>query len=117
MKITWLLLLAVFTACAPSHRPAAIAAAGVPDCMNQLIKKLQTAPKQNPPTSIYSYRYHNDIVYYVSAACCDQFSDLYDGNCTLIGHPDGGLTGKGDGLFLDFNTTKATEKLIWKDDR
>ena len=31
---------------------------------------------------------------------CDQFSDLLDANGNLIGHPDGGITGRGDGFTV-----------------
>ena len=117
MKFTWLLLPVLFTACSAAKKPLMATSNSVPDCILQLIKKFTTAPKENPPRRIYSYRYHNSTVYYVSSICCDQFSDLYDSNCTMLGHPDGGFTGKGDGLFLDFNATKAAEKLIWKDER
>ena len=32
--------------------------------------------------------------------CRDQFSDLLDANGNLIGHPDGGITGRGDGFTV-----------------
>jgi hypothetical protein len=39
---------------------------------------------------------------------------LYDAKCNLLGHPDGGMTGKGDGKFPDFNKEKRKEKIIWQ---
>lgn len=93
------------------------AAETVPACVKALIKKFSTEEKQNPPRSIYSYTYKGKTVYYVTPPCCDFFSDLYDSNCNLIGHPDGGITGKGDMQMTDFTTTKSNEKLIWKDGR
>jgi len=42
---------------------------------------------------------------------------VFDNNCNLLGHPDGGFTGKGDGTLPDFTKEAKEEKLIWKDDR
>ncbi len=56
-------------------------------------------------------------MYYTPPVCCDQFSTLYDAQGKILGHPDGGITGKGDGKAPDFMTERKNEKLIWKDDR
>lgn len=88
-----------------------------PTCVQTLIEKFSKEKVENPPRSIYSYTYKGKTVYYVTAPCCDFFTDLYDENCTLIGHPDGGFTGKGDMKMLDFTTEKKDEKLVWADDR
>ncbi|MBL0146942.1 MAG: hypothetical protein IPP48_15705 [Chitinophagaceae bacterium] len=85
--------------------------------MQTLIKKFEAEKVQNPPRSIYSYTYKSKTVYYVTAPCCDFFTDLYDENCNLIGHPDGGFTGKGDMKMPDFEKEKSNEKLIWTDSR
>lgn len=89
----------------------------LPVCVNALIKKFQGEPVQNPPRRIYSCVYNDSVVYYVPAICCDFYSDLYDGNCRLIGHPDGGFTGRGDGTASDFMKVRTNEKLVWKDSR
>ncbi|MBS1742291.1 MAG: hypothetical protein JST81_04590 [Bacteroidetes bacterium] len=73
--------------------------------------------KQNPPRKIIRYEYEGKTVYYVTPPCCDFFSDLYDSTCVLIGHPDGGFTGKGDGKLSDFNEKKKREVLVWEDRR
>lgn len=117
MKTICLLLLIICNACANSQKPVEAAQTGNPACIDQLIKDFEAEEKQNPPRSIYSYRYKDQTVYYVPPVCCDQFSDLYDTSCKIIGHPDGGITGKGDGKVPDFNATKTAEKLIWKDNR
>lgn len=91
--------------------------ATIPACVRDLIAKFQQEEKQNPPRSIYRYTYNGKQVYYVAAICCDFFSDLYDSDCKLIAHPDGGFTGKGDGTAPDFVKTRTEEKLIWNDDR
>lgn len=87
------------------------------DCIKQKIKEFSAEKVQNPPRSIYSYTYNGKTVYYVSAVCCDQYSDLYDSNCKLLGHPDGGFTGRGDGKFKEFGKNATDRKLIWQDKR
>jgi hypothetical protein len=89
----------------------------VPPCIKKLIDSFKTEPMQNPPRSIYSYTYQGKTVYYITPVCCDNFSELIDSNCKLIGHPDGGFTGRGDGRIPDFRTARTNEKLIWKDER
>ena len=89
----------------------------VPACIKKLITQFKQEDKQNPPRSIYSYTYNDKLVFFVPAICCDFFSDLYDADCNLIGHPDGGYTGRGDGKTTDFIKTRTNEKLIWKDER
>ena len=73
--------------------------------------------KRNPLTRILRYRYGGQTVYYISAPCCDQYSNVFDTRGKLICQPDGGLTGKGDGKCPDFDKTKANEKLVWQDPR
>ena len=89
----------------------------IPLCIQKMIAHYTSEEKQNPPRQIYSYTYNDKTVYYVTPPCCDFFSDLYDSSCVLIGHPDGGFTGKGDGKTNDFKDTRTNEKLIWKDER
>ena len=117
MKKPGLILLVLCNACATSSKQAVLSQAGDPACIGQMIKKFETEVKQNPPRSIYIYRYREQLVYYVPALCCDQFSDLYDSSCNLLGHPDGGFSGKGDGNYPDFDKTRTGEKLVWKDSR
>ena len=89
----------------------------VPACIEDKIDHFKMLPKGNPPRSIVEYTYNGKRVFYVPPQCCDQYSDLYDENCNLIGHPDGGFTGKGDGKLPNFFTDAKDPKLIWKDDR
>ena len=89
----------------------------IPVCIQQLINKFKSEEKQNPPRQIISYTYKAHTVYYVTPPCCDFFSDLYDSTCVLLGHPDGGFTGRGEGKITDFTGTRTNEKLIWKDER
>lgn len=113
-----LIALAVVLTAFQKKKKKPVATAEQPACVKALIKKFSAEEKQNPPRSIYSYTYKGKTVYYVTPPCCDFFSDLYDSaTCKLIGHPDGGITGKGDMQMMDFNTAKSNEKLIWKDTR
>lgn len=99
------------------ERDSSLAANQVPGCIKSLIVDFEKDKVQNPPRSIYRYTYKGKPVYYVPAICCDFFSDLYDADCKLVGHPDGGFTGKGDGKLPDFESAKTDEVLIWKDKR
>jgi hypothetical protein len=90
---------------------------GIPACISAKIEFLKGQPKGNPAYSVYQYSYNGKKVYYFPPQCCDQFSDLYDENCNLICHPDGGIAGGGDGNCQNFISTRKNEVLIWKDSR
>ncbi|MGA1546104.1 MAG: DUF6970 domain-containing protein [Flavobacteriaceae bacterium] len=87
----------------------------IPDCIQQKINTLEKENARNPPAKVYQYTYQNQTVYYIPSYCCDLYSELYDSNCTLICHPDGGITGRGDGRCTDFFDLRKDEKLIWED--
>jgi len=88
-----------------------------PDWVEALIVKFKSEAVGNPPQSIWRYNYDGQFVYYVPAQCCDQFSTLYDEDGKILGAPDGGMDGSGDGRITDFFTKSTDEKLIWKDSR
>lgn len=88
-----------------------------PKCIQDLIAEFTREPIQNPPRKVYSYRYKNQLVFYIPPICCDQYSVLYDSSCKVLGHPDGGITGRGDGKVADFSQLATNEKLIWEDKR
>ena len=89
----------------------------VPDCIENKIALFKRQAKGNPPRSVTQYTYQGEKVFYIPPQCCDKYSDLLDENCNLIGHPDGGFTGRGDGKLRNFFTDAKDEILIWKDDR
>jgi hypothetical protein len=89
----------------------------MPACIKVKIEEIKTEDARNPPASVYRYNYQRKKVYFIPQYCCDLFSDLLDENCNLICHPDGGITGKGDGKCTDFLDTRTGEELIWKDER
>ena len=119
MKTLFYLLCILFmvSGCSNLKDSNASNATSIPLCIKDLIKKHQAEEKENPPIKIYSYSYQGRTVYYETAACCDMFSNLYDNKCVLLGHPDGGITGRGDGKFPDFFTVATNQKLVWEDKR
>ena len=127
MKLINIILFSIFLGCHPSAKTAAPVektdlgkkevADSLPVCVKSLIEKFKSEEKTNPPRQILSYTFRDKIVYYVPPVCCDQFSDLYNDSCRLMGHPDGGFTGRGDGKFKDFREGKTNERLLWADER
>jgi len=89
----------------------------LPNCIRQKINTIKNEAVRNPPAKVYQYTYQNQTVYFIPSYCCDVFSELYDSNCTLVCHPDGGITGRGDGRCTDFFDLRKDEKLIWEDER
>jgi hypothetical protein len=106
------LLLTAVMGCAQS-----LSANKNPAWINNLITTFEEQPVSNPGQAIWQYQYKGQTVYYTPSQCCDQFSDLYDAKGNLIGHPDGGMTGDGDGKYTDFFQVRKQEKLIWQDPR
>jgi hypothetical protein len=53
----------------------------------------------------------------VPQRCCDIFSDLYDADGDIIGHPDGGIASQGDGRVPDFFKERTDGRAIWEDKR
>jgi len=52
-----------------------------------------------------------ETVYYVLKESCYQFSDLLDADGNLIGHPEGGITGRCDG-FTVFSTENLEDEKV-----
>ena len=88
-----------------------------PGWLTDLIRSLENEPVANPPASITQYEYKGQTVYFVPQRCCDIFSDLYDAQGIIIGHPDGGIAGQGDGRVPDFFQERTGGEVIWQDSR
>ena len=88
-----------------------------PPWLKARIAAVLAVRKRNPITRILRYQYEGKTVYYISAPCCDQYSEVYDTRGKLICQPDGGITGKGDGQCADFEKRKSNEKMVWQDPR
>jgi hypothetical protein len=86
----------------------------MPACLSAKIKAMASDPKAGSPLSVTRVTYKGHTVYYMVSPCCDKFNVVYDSACNILGHPDGGLTGKGDGKMPDFRKEASNEKVIWQ---
>ena len=87
-----------------------------PAWLQDKITGFKNLPPFNPPRSIVATRHEGKKVYYVSAACCDIPSELYDESGTLLCYPDGGFAG-GDGRCRSFFLGRAPTVTVWRDER
>ncbi|MGI4740989.1 MAG: DUF6970 domain-containing protein [Janthinobacterium lividum] len=85
--------------------------------LRQRIDGILATRKRNPIIRILRYQFEGETVYYESAPCCDQQSTLYDTKGAVLCHPEGGLTGRGDGRCGNFDKRKTNEQLVWQDPR
>ena len=99
-------------ACNASKKVATTTA--LPPCLQQIIKDMTADSSQGAPQSVLRYDYKGKTVYYVSAACCDKFNIVFDDSCNVLGHPDGGFTGRGDGKMADFHEQAKNGKIVWR---
>ncbi len=86
----------------------------IPEWLDKIIREFESGEAGAPPDFIGKYEYGGETVYYVAPRCCDIFSDLYDVDGTLIAHPDGGITGQGDGREPGFRPVKNVKNVIWE---
>lgn len=85
----------------------------IPACIRHKIDSFKIAQPQEKPQRVVEYQYKGKKVYYIAMHCCDFFNPVYDDECTLLGAPDGGFTGRGDGKLPGFFDEVSKEKLIW----
>jgi len=83
-----------------------------PQWLAEWVNSLDAGEVEFPPQSITRYQWQGETVYYVVMQCCDQFSDLLDFDGNMIGHPDGGITGRGDGVTV-FSPTGLKGFEVW----
>ncbi len=114
MKYIFVSLMVIFCSCKTTQKSSATE---LPVFIKDKIATFTQNPVTDPVRSIFSYSYNGKTVYYITAPCCDIPSQLFDEGGNLICHPDGGITGKGDGKCTDFFQTRTDEKLAWKDSR
>ena len=86
----------------------------MPACLEEKIKAMAADPNQGSPVSVTRYIYRQQTVYYMVSPCCDKFNIVYDSVCNILGYPDGGFSGKGDGKMPDFRKEASGEKVIWQ---
>lgn len=103
----------LITAC--NHSP--VAPDRTPAWLTSLITQFETKQPTNPPAFIAKYEFQGAIVYYVPPSCCDMWSTVYSTDGSVVCHPDGGFTGKGDGLCPTFLGERKNEQIVWRDTR
>ena len=86
----------------------------VPECLRKIIKTMSEDLYEGIPQSITQFNYRGQKVYYLVAPCCDKFNIVYDSACSILGYPDGGITGRGDGKMVSFEKEATDGKLIWE---
>ena len=84
----------------------------LPVWLAKWLVELEAGEVEFPPQSVTEYVFRGKTVYYVVQQCCDRFSDLLDTDGDLIGHPDGGITGRGDGV-TKFSPSGLEGEEIW----
>lgn len=89
----------------------------LPDWLIQKIEQIQAQQPRIPDAVIYRSEYKSEIVYFIPQSCCDRFSELYSASGELLCHPDGGITGNGDGRCSDFDINPENMKEVWRDTR
>jgi hypothetical protein len=82
----------------------------------RLIEAQMAEPVANPPAYIARQEYEAGVFYYLPPRCCDIWSDLYDSQGALVCHPDGGITGGGDGICPPVGNL-LREEIVWRDPR
>ena len=97
----------------PVNKTPVINNTALPTCIKNKIDSFKLKEQHEKPQRVVEYIYRGKKVYYVVMPCCDFFNEVYDANCKLLGSPDGGFTGKGDGKLPDFFSGAKNEKLIW----
>jgi hypothetical protein len=87
-----------------------------PPWLTQLIERQLAEPVTNPPAFIARREYASGVFYFLPSRCCDVFSELYNAEGALVCHPDGGITGDGDGNCPELGEV-LSEEVVWRDPR
>ncbi|MEO6683996.1 MAG: hypothetical protein ABIN48_14325 [Ginsengibacter sp.] len=106
------LLIAVILSCNSTNKFAV--STEVPICLQEKIKLMSEDISEGMPVSLTEFTYHGKKVYYLVAPCCDKYNIVFDSTCTILGYPDGGFTGRGDGKMTDFEKAAINPKVIWE---
>ncbi len=88
-----------------------------PSSIERLIQKYEADTEDASPDEIWSFVIDDEVVFYVAPMCCDIPSTLFDKEGNILCHPDGGITGAGDGKCPDFHKERSTGVLVWRDSR
>lgn len=104
-------LIILFASC--SNTKKVTTQSEVPGCLLLKIQEMTADQSKGEPLYVTMFDYRGQKVYYVAAACCDKYNMVFDKNCKLLGYPDGGLMGKGDGSLPNFRQEAINGKAIW----
>ena len=89
----------------------------MPKCLANVVKEMSANPAEGSPISVTRYDYKGKQVYYLIAPCCDKYNIVYDSACHILGYPDGGFTGRGDGKMMDFKKEATNAIVVWQHDQ
>lgn len=104
----FLFLFTITSACAKISVPK-----GTPYAIKKLIRKEQ----KHCLSKVYNYNFEGQKYYYFQnghGGCADSFNDLYNEKGELLCHPDGGISGGGDGKCGDYYIGINNALLIWE---
>lgn len=110
MKNTSLFLLIILLLCSCD---LTIVAPDTPDC---IIEKISNIRSEYPDSKAYAWEltFNSKYVYYISPRFEDDLGSVYDQYCNLLCHPDGGISGNGDGSCPDFFDQAKFVRTIWE---
>lgn len=104
----------VFLACLFSACAETVINPNLPACIQEKINDIEVLDENSRPSQVVRYSWEGRTVYYFPPYCCDVYGDLYDNDCMLLCHPDGGLTGRGDGNCTDFFDQASNREVVWE---
>lgn len=104
---------AVFLFACAAHKKVTVTT-NLPTCLRTKIDSMAANPNEGAPQSVTRYNYYGKTVYYMKAPCCDKYNIVFDSDCNILGFPDGGFTGRGDGKMRDFFKEAKDGKVVWK---
>ena len=88
---------------------------GLPSSVRDRIAEFEAVAPARPPRSVYRTDYGGRPAYFITSACCDIPSELYDERGTLICYPGGSFAG-GDKRCPGYGLP-ASATLVWQDKR
>lgn len=110
--ITIIIFIVLLLACSVNKKVQGIPE--IPACLEAKIKTMASDPNAGSPLSVIRFTYKQQNVYYMVSPCCDKFNVVYDSACNIVGYPDGGFTGRGDGKMPGFRKEATDEKVVWE---
>lgn len=85
----------------------------MPKWLEAKLAEFERMPRDRQPIEVSVWMYKGQTVYLIVPKQADRYSELYDGRGKIIGHPSGGLRGRGDGRCRDFSKERRGGEVIW----